>query len=241
MSTSISYTINCDLGEGSPNEADIISWIDVASIACGGHYGDRDTIIATLDLVRKFGKKAGAHPSYPDLKNFGRKTLDISQDALIQSIGDQISLFTQAAQSEDIPVDHIKFHGALYNDAAENPELAESLVAFLKENHSETPLFVPPHSELEKAALRSQLPIRLEIFADRAYQDDYKLVPRSMENSLFTQSDQVIYHLDYILLRNQIKTCSGKLLPIKADTLCIHGDNPGILEFLPQARNRFWK
>ncbi len=241
MSNTISYTINCDLGEGIPHEAQIISWIDVASVACGGHFGDRHSINTTLNLVKNFGKKAGAHPSYPDLLHFGRNRMKISLDALIQSVADQIALFNEVATSQNIPFDHIKFHGALYNEAAENRKLAESLVAFLKENHSEIPLLVPPDSELEKAALQSQLPVRREIFADRAYQDDYRLLSRAEEGSLFTEGDQVIAHLNEILLRDQIQAHSGKLIPISGDTLCFHGDNPGILEILPKVRRRFWK
>lgn len=235
------YTINCDLGEGIPNEAQVIPLIDLASVACGGHFGDRNTIESTLELVRKSGKKAGAHPSYPDKKNFGRHSLDIKAEALIQSLGDQIGLFMEVAKAENMPVDHIKFHGALYNDAAENHELAQTLVEFLKRNFPEIPLFVPPHSEIEKAAIEDQLPFRLEVFGDRAYQDNYKLVSRKAEHSLFTQTHQVTSHLENIINLGQIKTYSGMMIPVKADTLCFHGDNPGIMEFLPQVRDRFWK
>lgn len=234
-----SYTINCDLGEGIANEAAIIPWIDVASIACGGHFGDRDSVESTLALIREFGKKAGSHPSYPDRQNFGRKTLSISHNNLIDSIQKQISFYQEIAKSSDVPMDHIKFHGALYNDAAEDRELAEVLIAFLTREFPNTPLLVPPHSELETAALRHRLPIRLEIFGDRAYQNNYRLVSRKAENSLFTQTDQVIAHLEPILRQGKIKTSSGELIPVKAETLCFHGDNPGILEFLPLVRNRF--
>ncbi|HSF54300.1 MAG TPA: LamB/YcsF family protein [Algoriphagus sp.] len=236
-----SYTINCDLGEGMPNEAQVIPLIDLASVACGGHFGDRSTINATLELVRKSGKKAGAHPSYPDLVNFGRKSVVLKPDELIQSLWDQIGLFREVADGQNIPVDHIKFHGALYNDAAENKLLAEILVDFMKRNFPEIPLFVPPHTELEKAAQGLKLPIRLEIFGDRAYQDNYKLVSRSLENSLFTQTEQVNSHLESIINLGKIRTYSGQMKPVHADTVCFHGDNPGILEFLPIVRDRFWK
>lgn len=241
MTPQISYTINCDLGEGMPNEADIIPLIDVASIACGGHFGDKVSIKASLGLVKKFGKKAGAHPSYPDLENFGRKTLTIPSNELIDSIKNQIDLYLNVAKSENIPMDHIKFHGALYNDASEQEFLAELLIDFLKSEFLGIPLLVPPHSELEKAALQNAVPIRLEIFGDRAYQNNYRLVGRKTENSLFCNTDQIISHLDEILMRGQIKTYFGDMIPIQADTICFHGDNPKILEFLPQVRNRFWK
>lgn len=241
MSNPNNYTINCDLGEGVPNETQIIPLIDLASVACGGHFGDRSSIKATLALVKKFEKKAGAHPSYPDPQNFGRKTPDINADALLASIKSQIGLFFEIAQAENLSVDHIKFHGALYNDAAENPDLARLLVDFLRKNYPDTPLFVPPHSELEKAALEKQLLFRREIFGDRAYLDNYKLVSRKIENSLFTQSSQITSHLESIIKHGQIKTISGTMIPVKADTLCFHGDNPGIRDFLPQVRDTYWK
>ncbi len=234
------YTINCDLGEGVPNEALIIPLIDLASVACGGHYGDSATIQATLDLVKANGKKAGAHPSYPDKENFGRKSLDIHPKDLIASLADQIELFCNMAQAENVAIDHIKFHGALYNDAADKTELADLLLDFLAKDFPTVPLFVPPNSQLEQAASSRNHPIRLEIFGDRAYQDDYKLLSRKFENSLFIREAQIVRHLDAIFLRGQINTNSGHLIPVNADTICFHGDNPGILDFLPQVRSRYW-
>jgi 5-oxoprolinase (ATP-hydrolysing) subunit A len=236
-----SYTINCDLGEGVPNEASIIPLIDLASIACGGHFGDRDSIRTSLKLVKKFGKRAGAHPSYPDRENFGRRSLSIHPDALIESLQNQISQFSEIAKEENVELDHIKFHGALYNDAAQNGELAEILINFLIRKFPKTPLLVPPHSEVEKIALRSNLPIKREIFGDRAYQNDFKLVSRSVNNSLFTQQNQVFDHLNFFFQDSRIRTYSGEFLQVQADTICFHGDNPGIMEFLPFVRKQFWK
>jgi UPF0271 protein len=234
-------TINCDLGEGVPHEELLFPLIDLASVACGGHYGDRDSIKATLSLAKKFGKKAGAHPSYPDRQNFGRKSLDLSESELIGSIRDQIRLFMEIAEELEIKADHIKFHGALYNDAAENPRLAEVLIEFLAAEFPQIPLFVPPHSETEKIALKKGLPVVREIFGDRAYDENYKLISRKLERSLLISSEQVIPHLECIINRQHIQTYSAKLIPVEADTLCFHGDNPGIHDFLPLVRQRFWK
>ena len=234
-------TINCDLGEGVLREELLFPLIDVASVACGGHYGDRETLRETLKLARKFGKRAGAHPSYPDRENFGRKTLSISHSELIDSIRGQIRLFLEVAKELEIEADHIKFHGALYNDAAENPQLAEVLIEFLAKEFPLTPLFVPPHSETEKLALKKGLPVVREIFGDRAYDENYKLISRKLENSLLISSEQVIPHLESILDQHHILTYSGKLIPVEADTLCFHGDNPGIHDFLPLVRQKFWK
>lgn len=235
------YTINCDLGEGISTEASIIPFVDVASVACGGHFGNHETIRETLVLIKQYGKKAGAHPSYPDRENFGRKSLEINANVLIQSLNDQISLFFEVAEKQEMSCDHIKFHGALYNDAAENPDLSLILVDFLKHKFPQIPLFVPPHSELRKAALESGLPVRSEIFGDRAYLKNYKLVNRSVENSLFTRKNQVISHLEEIVNHGRIRIAAEEYISIAADTICFHGDNPGILEFLPFVRNQFWK
>jgi UPF0271 protein len=240
MSQRSRYKINCDLGEGIPDEALIIPMIDLGSVACGGHFGDRSSIQTTLDLIQTHGKSAGAHPSYPDRANFGRKSLDISPKDLVASLSDQIGLFSDMAQAANLSVDHIKFHGALYNDAAENADLAELLLEFLERNYANVPLLVPPFSQLEKAALAKNHPIRLEIFGDRAYQDDYRLLSRKAENSLLTHLEQVVSHLDAVFSNGLLRTVSGQTLPIHADSICFHGDNPGILGFLPQVRQRYW-
>lgn len=235
------FTLNCDLGEGIADEASIIPFIDLASVACGGHFGNKESIQETLSLVRRFGKKAGAHPSYPDRENFGRKSLDINPEVLIQSLQEQIRLFTEVANSQNVVIDHIKFHGALYNDIAVKKDLALTLVNFLKKEFPTIPLFVPPHSEVERVAKELKVPFKLEVFGDRAYQNDYKLVSRTVENSLFTQNKQVIAHMESIIDHQRIMASSGELIPVLADTICIHGDNPGIMNFLPFIRKQFWK
>jgi len=232
--------INCDLGEGVPREELIFLYLDAASVACGGHIGSAESIRATLELAKKFGKKAGAHPSYPDQANFGRKTLLISPEELEISLTNQIQLFLQTADSFGIQMDHIKFHGALYNDAAKDTQLADFLTDFLLSNWPGTPVFVPPHSCMEDFAIKKGLPYRLEIFGDRAYLDTYQLAPRSLEGSLLTEKEAVEKHLKSIFFENCIQSVEGGLLPIQADTLCFHGDNPGIHQFLPYLRKTYW-
>lgn len=234
-------TLNCDLGEGIAGEAAIIPFIDLASVACGGHFGNEDLIRDTLSLVKRFGKKAGAHPSYPDRDNFGRKSMIIDPEVLIQSLWEQIHLFLDVANSQNVVIDHIKFHGALYNDAAVKRDLALILVNFLKKEFPTIPLFVPPHSDIENIAKELKLPFKLEVFGDRAYQNNYTLVSRTAKNSLFTQKKQVISQMESIINHQRIITKSRESIPVLADTICIHGDNPGIMTFLPFIRNQFWR
>lgn len=232
--------INCDLGEGIPEEEKIFPWIDAASIACGGHFGDSQTIRNSLILAQKFGVKAGAHPSYPDRKNFGRISLNLPFEELAISILTQIQNFLLVANELEIEPDHIKFHGALYNDAAKNPELAKNLANFMYHNFPEIPVFVPPYSEMERAAQKIGIKTRLEVFGDRQYQNNYLLTPRTEPNSLLVDSKDIIIQTGTILTEGQLISSSGKKLPIDAETICFHGDNPGIQIFLPLIRQKFW-
>ncbi|GAB2497204.1 LamB/YcsF family protein [Algoriphagus taiwanensis] len=241
MNQANTLEINCDLGEGVAWENEIFPWIDRASIACGGHIGDEESIATSLAFCKKFGIKAGAHPSYPDRENFGRISLSITDEELIFSLGDQIQLFSKLAKQNQVPLEHIKFHGALYNDAAKYHVLAKLLIQFIHEEYPGTPLLVPPHSELEKEALRLQHPFLLEVFGDRRYTDDYQLLGRSKEGALLTDFSAVESQLEGILTRNVLISESGKELPIKAETLCFHGDNPEILQLLLPLRKKYWQ
>ena len=232
--------INCDLGEGVAWEEEIFPFVDVASLACGGHFGTQDSLDASLSLATKYGKKVGAHPSYPNRENFGRVSIKMPVGDLIESIRQQIEWFTKSAQAHHLSLDHIKFHGALYNDAAKDSDLANLLTDFLLENYPQTPLLVPPHSELEKKAKEKGLSIRLEVFADRAYTADYLLSSRSQPGSLLQDITSVEPQVKRLLLEGQLLSMEGVQLPIQADTLCFHGDNPGIVDFLPVLRKRYW-
>lgn len=232
--------INCDLGEGMPNEKQIFPFIDTASIACGGHFGDENSISESISLALKHKKKAGAHPSYPDQKNFGRKRMKISDKDLKKSILIQILKFEQLAEKAGLPMDHIKFHGALYNDAAMNSELADSLTDFIATYFHNTPIFAPPHSQLENYIIQKGLTSRTEVFGDRRYLDNYQLMPRSVFGSHMATESEISSHLKSLLENGYFLSDTGKKLHIKADTICFHGDNPGIEDFLPIIRKRFW-
>jgi UPF0271 protein len=232
--------INCDLGEGVAWEEEIFPFIDVASLACGGHYGTQESLDNSLFLAKKFNKKVGAHPSYPDQVNFGRISLPIPADDLIEQITHQIGWFVECAWAHSISMDHIKFHGALYNDAAKDPVLASLLTRFLAEVYPTIPLLVPPHSQLEYHAQLNSIPIRLEVFADRSYTSNYQLSPRSQEGSLLQTIESVDSQINRLIFEGKLMSQTGEYLPIVADTLCFHGDNPNILDFLPTLRKRYW-
>lgn len=232
--------LNCDLGEGIACEAEIFPWIDTASVACGGHIGDEESLFATLSLAKKLNKKVGAHPSYPDRENFGRLSIQLSDESLISSIHSQIQLFEKVAKQVGITMSHIKFHGALYNDSASNSGLADLLTDFLKAYYLDVSLFTPPKSILNELATQKGLICELEVFGDRVYQDDSRLLPRSVPNSLLVTSSEVNKQISSILENGYLITASNNKLMIKADTICLHGDNPKIMDFLPTIRNKFW-
>jgi UPF0271 protein len=233
--------INCDLGEGITSEEAIFPFIDVASLACGGHFGNKETVNTSMALAKRFGKKVGAHPSYPDQANFGRMSMQLPAATLLASLTEQINLFVQAAEESELPMDHIKFHGALYNDAAKDIVLAGLLTDFLMTNYPGIPVLVPPKSEMERQAMAKNLLVRREVFADRGYQENYQLAPRGTAGSLLSSKDAVEQQVRRILHDSQLETATGVLLSITADTLCFHGDNPGIAEFLPYLRTAYWK
>lgn len=232
--------INCDLGEGISNEEEIFPWIDIASVACGGHFGDRSTITDTIELAKKFNKKVGAHPSYPDQENFGRKSISISIETLLESINEQISLFLSVSNDLKVSMNHIKFHGALYNDASKNQNLADALTDFLFDEYPNTPIFTPPNSQMESFALKKGIPIMREIFADRAYHSDYSLVSRTVAGSLLSNLDSILNHLSSLFSFGYLRSIEGEKLALQADTICFHGDNPGLLDFLPELRKKWW-
>ncbi|MEP1088201.1 LamB/YcsF family protein [Algoriphagus sp.] len=232
--------INCDLGEGIPNEELIYPLIDTASIACGGHFGNKNTISQSIGLARAYQKKVGAHPSYPDQKNFGRKTMEISREDLQKSILNQIQTFELQAEKAKLPMDHIKFHGALYNDAASNSEFADHLTDFIASNFWQTALFIPPHSQLAYFAEQKGLILRNEVFGDRCYQDNYQLMPRSESGALMVSVSEISAQLETLLHYGYVSSASGEKLQMKADTICFHGDNPEIATILSSIRKRFW-
>lgn len=233
--------INCDLGEGIPREEEIYPLIDCASIACGGHFGDDISINRSLLLAKNFSVKVGAHPSYPDPANFGRKSITIEFNLLTETLKTQIHSFEKVADKLELSMDHIKFHGALYNNAMSNALLAQQLCKWLSSQYKKIPIFVSPGSQMLFWAEQFGLKTRLEVFGDRAYQDNYHLLPRSEAGSLFSTLEKVDEHLRSIILERQIISSSGKKLPVQAETICFHGDNPGLMDFLPIIRQKYWE
>ena len=236
---SYSVDINCDVGEGLGNEAALMPFISSCSIACGAHAGDDLTITETIKLAIKNNVKIGAHPSFPDRKNFGRKVMDLDEKYLQQSLEDQINLVNTHAKRLGATLYHVKAHGALYNQAAIDPKIAQIILHAVKNTVKNTVLFVPYNSIIEKLALKNKIETKVEAFADRNYNENLTLVSRTNENAIITDRDLLLEHLLKMIIHKKVKTISGVEVDIKADTFCIHGDNPNVVEILKYISKKF--
>jgi len=224
--------INCDVGEGIGNEANLFPHISSCNIACGGHAGDKDSMKAIIALAKKHHVKIGAHPSYPDKANFGRVSLQISPLALRASIQEQIADLEAVCTNEEIELHHIKPHGALYNDIAKDEKLAHTFLDAIEKYKTNLKLYVPPASAVARKAVEKGFQIVLEVFADRNYTDDLRLVSRKETNALITKPEKVLRHLVLLIKEKCVVTRSGKRIPMVAETFCVHGDTSSAFQIL---------
>ncbi len=205
--------LNADLGEGDPCDAELLTIVSSCNIACGGHAGDAETMRITVAAAIMNGVSIGAHPAYPDREGFGRRSGFMSGDALRESLQAQIEALASIAAKQGAAISHVKPHGALYNDAVNDRELADVIATAILATVPEANFVGLPNSELQKAAATSGLDFVGEGFIDRAYQDDGQLVPRSQPGAVHDSLE--------LVLPQAIS------LVDKVDTLCIHGDTPG--------------
>lgn len=219
--------INCDLGEGMETDGLIMPYITSCNISCGAHTGDSQTLTNTLQAAKKHGVNIGAHPSYPDRENFGRKVMDLSKSALEESLLSQLLTFQQAAQKINLEIHQIKPHGALYNQAAIDPDIAQVILKIMKTHFSDQILYAPYGSVIASLAHEYGIKVWYEAFADRNYADDLTLIPRTNSHAMKHDVDDILNHIDLMINNQQVKTLAGNVLNLKVDTICIHGDNPG--------------
>jgi len=226
--------INCDLGEKSKhhsNEHDpeLLRIVNSASVACGFHAGDEETMKEVITISKKNGVSIGAHPSFNDPENFGRSRMNLSTNEIRKLIFDQYEILQNIATKLDEKVSHIKPHGALNNMACEDIELATILAKTINEINKDLIYLVPTGSKMEEAAKKLNMKIACEIFADRNYEDDGNLVSRKKPNALITDPELAKIHV-LSMVKNQAINChSGKQIPCEIDSVCIHGDNKSSL------------
>jgi UPF0271 protein len=225
-----SIDLNADLGEGYPYDKDLFPLISSANIACGGHAGDENSIRESLQQCLKYEVKAGAHPSYPDRENFGRRSMQLDRNILQDSIRSQLDIFCNIAAMENIMPHHVKLHGALYNDCFDNMELAEQVLEVVKE-YEFLFFYGPSMSTLNKKAEEMGLTSVHEVFVDRAYLPTGKLAPRSTPGSVLHDPTNVTDQLYSILINHKAIAIDGAYLDLMADTICLHGDNDHAVVF----------
>ncbi len=223
--------INCDLGEGGNNDAELMALVSACNIACGGHAGTLDTMRETVALALKHHVQIGAHPSYPDKENFGRSSLKMTPEDLKRSLVAQILSLKQITESEGGKLSHIKPHGALYNDAAADEKTAEIVIQAVEEFGEDLHLYAPQNSVISRLA-QGRIKVVFEAFADRRYETNYLLVSRQKKDALITQKEEVFNHLSEMFFKGEITSINGEKLACNAATFCIHSDTPNAVEIL---------
>lgn len=218
--------LNCDLGEGCGNDADIVPLISSANIACGAHAGDDGTIVETLRLCRRFGVAAGAHPGYADRDHFGRRELGSTPAAIQTLVRQQVTHFLDLARTERIPVRHIKLHGALYNRAADDAEIAVVVIDAVLAIDPALVLVGRSGSALLAMATERGLRTVHEVFPDRGYDMLGRLLPRSEAGAVVEDPMEVARRALALAVDGSVRAQSGAPLALRADTLCLHGDRP---------------
>ena len=221
--------INCDLGETSKfcsteNDPLLLGIVNSANVACGYHAGDEPTMKKTVNISKKNGVSIGAHPSFKDPENFGRKRLNLPPQDITKLIIDQIDILAEIAEKDSMKVTHVKPHGALNNMACENFELANVIAKSIIKANKDLIFLVPTGSEMEKAGKILDMKVAAEIFADRNYEDDGNLVSRSKSNALITDPEIAKNHVIKMVKNQAINCFSGKQIPCEIDSICVHGD-----------------
>lgn len=229
--------LNCDLGESYGTfvvgaDDKVIPYITSANIACGYHASDPIVMQKTVELCKKYGVSAGAHPGYPDLMGFGRRYMDVSPAEAKAYIIYQLGALKAFTDALSIPLCHIKLHGALYNAAGKDEVLAQAIAEVVYKFSPDAILLGLSGSKMEDAAKKIGLRFAREVFADRAYEDDGSLVKRGTPGAIITDEDEAIKRVIGIVKYGKVKTLSGKEINLSADSVCVHGDSAKALRFV---------
>jgi len=224
--------LNCDLGESYGSwtmglDAQVMPHIDQASIACGFHAGDPVTIDRTLALAARHGISVGAHPAYPDLIGFGRRSMNLSAEETISSLHYQVAALEGMALCHGLELAYVKPHGALYNDVMANPQVRAAVMQAVASYHRPLVLMLQatPAAEQYRAEANA-LGVRLlfEAFADRCYNDDGSLLSRREPGAVHDR-ERMLAQVRQLQTQGNVTTAGGRVLALQADTLCVHGDN----------------
>ncbi len=235
--------LNCDLGESFGNykigmDEEVIPLISSANVACGYHASDPIVMQKTIAMTKKFGTAVGAHPGFPDLMGFGRRNLSVSPAEAKAYTLYQLGALDAFCRTQGVKMQHVKPHGALYNMAAKDYELARGICEAIYEFDKELIVLALSGGELVRAGEDIGLRTALEFFADRAYEEDGTLVNRRKEGAVITDENEALARVVRMIKENKLTAITGKDISIKADSVCVHGDGVKALEFVKKIREK---
>jgi UPF0271 protein len=234
--------LNCDLGEKSihfdgRHDVELLKIINSANIACGYHAGSNSIINETIKLAKNNDVSIGAHPGFKDMENFGRKNIYLSETELTDLVWKQLEIINELAKINNTNITHVKPHGALYNMACENIEIAISVGKAIKKFNNELIYVILPLSEMENAAKKIDIKFACEIFADRNYEDNGQLVSRDKSYALINNPIIASQNIIKMLNESCIISLSGKRIKCNIDTICIHGDGLNSVPIAKEIQN----
>jgi UPF0271 protein len=233
--------LNCDMGESfgaytMGNDIAILDYVSSANIACGFHAGDPSTMRKTVREAVARGVAVGAHPGLPDLQGFGRRNMAVSPTEAYDMVLYQVGALAGYVQALGARLGHVKAHGALYNMAAKDYPLAEAIAQAVLDFDRKLVLFALAGSEMIRAAEKVGLRAAAEVFADRSYQDDGTLTPRTQPGAMIEDEEAAVLQVKRMVTQGLVRSLRGNDVAVRADTLCIHGDQPGALAFVKRIR-----
>jgi 5-oxoprolinase (ATP-hydrolysing) subunit A len=228
----IRIDINSDMGESFGaysigHDAGLMNAITSANVAAGFHAGDPSVLRATIRSAKQHGVAVGAHPGFPDLVGFGRRELNVTPAEAEDMVLYQVAAVAGVAAAEGVRLQHVKPHGALFNMAVRNAELSAAIARAVASFDRHLILFGLPGSEILAAGRAAGLRVAAEVFADRAYEPDGSLASRRKPNSVIHDPDAVVARAVRMVKEKSVVAIDGSVVPLEADTICVHGDTPG--------------
>jgi 5-oxoprolinase (ATP-hydrolysing) subunit A len=228
---SLAVDLNADLGEGAGHDDELLTLVTSANIACGFHAGDAGTMRRSIETARQQNVAVGAHPSLFDRENFGRKELPVKPDEVFDAVVYQLGIFQAIAEAAGLRPNHVKPHGALYNMAVRDELLADAIGRAIASVDNKLILFAPQKTALSRAGEKNGLQIAHEVFADRNYLHSGALVPRTRADALLHNTTEAAPRVVRMLREGKVRSVDGGDVDVRAETICLHGDNPEAVDF----------
>jgi len=237
--------LNCDMGEHygvwvKSDDEKLMPFIDIANLACGFHASDPQNMVKSVNLVKKYNKKISIHPSYPDLVGFGRRSVNCSLEEISALVLYQCGALDAICKTNDIKIEYIKPHGALYNDMMKDSAIFECIVKTVSSFNKNLKLLIlstANNQEYKTIASKYEIELLYEVFMDRNYTDEGFLVPRDKEDAVIHDSELALSRIKILIEKGYLESQNGKKLEIQVDTICVHGDHEEAVEFVKLLRN----